>query len=281
MDLQQPWLDYTYVAFDTETSGAYPLGADIVEFGAIKWHRGEIIDRYQTLLKPQEPMSDFIIGIHGITNEMVADAPLMKDKVQEIRNFFSGSVAVAHHAPFDLGFLTAEFEKYRVPLPTEPVLCTSLLSRVLIPESVNHKLQTLVKFLNLPAGQAHRAFADAEACLQVLLECMKRKGEEASLAAVSKTMGKKLEWSYYSLQAHGKGSTAAALDKVVQALHERKDLDIVYAGGSLRGSTRRITPLGIVRNPDGDYVMALCHIDRAQKRFYLKKMEDIDLTARL
>jgi DNA polymerase-3 subunit epsilon len=104
------WKDQTFVAFDTETSGAYPLGADVVEFGAVKWQNGEVIGEYQTLLKPREKMSDFIIGIHGITNEMVADAPTMDQKVSEILEFLGSSVLMAHHAPFDLGFMAIEFE---------------------------------------------------------------------------------------------------------------------------------------------------------------------------
>ena len=71
MNLNLPLNQYTYIAFDTETSGAYPVGYDIVEFGAIKYHHGQEIGKLQFLLKPREKMSDFIIGIHGITNEMV------------------------------------------------------------------------------------------------------------------------------------------------------------------------------------------------------------------
>jgi len=280
MELDRPWGNYTFVAFDTETSGAYPLGSDIVEFGAVKWRDGQIIDRFSTLLKPTEPMSDFIIGIHGISNEMVENAPPMKEKIQEIRDFFSGCVGMAHHAPFDLGFIAADFERYKIPFPTEPVLCTSLLSRTLIPESVNHKLQTLIKFLKIDGGQAHRATSDAQACLEVGLECLRRLGPEAMLKQAQNKMGKRLQWIDYSLLLAGRGQSQQTLEAVVEALQTHSDLDIVYAGGSLRGSLRRISPIGIVRNPDGDYVMAICHIDRAQKRFYLNKMEEIQVTRR-
>jgi len=277
MDLDLPWDEQTFVAFDTETSGAYPLGADVVEFGAVKWRAGQIVDQYQTLLKPRQPMSDFIIGIHGITNEMVEGAPLMRDRLSEIAEFWQGSVLVAHHAPFDMGFMAVEFEKLKKPLPTEPVLCTSLLARRLIPESVNHKLQTLIKHLKITAGAAHRAQTDAEACLQVALECFRRASEKnsspVSIRTLQSLMGKALPWSAYSLFQERNPT----VQLVIEALQEVRDLDIVYEGGSIRGSTRRITPIGIVRNPDGDYVMAICHLDRAQKRFYLSKIKDAGL----
>ncbi len=273
MNTDLPWSNFTFVAFDTETSGAYPLGADVVEFGAVKWQAGQVIGEIQTLLKPKEKMSDFIIGIHGITNEMVETAPLMKDKIQGIADFFKDSVVMAHHAPFDLGFMAVEFEKYRVPLPTEPPLCTSLLARQLIPESANHKLQTLIKTLNLHQGTAHRALDDAKACLEVGLECMRRMGALTPLSEIISKMGKSLDWKKYELLSHHQPK----YQMVVEALSTRKDLDLVYEGGSVRGKSRRITPLGIVRNPDGDFVMGVCHLDRAQKRFYFEKITDISI----
>ena len=273
MNLDLPWSQYTYVAFDTETSGAYPLSADIVEVGMVKYANGKEVGEYQTLLKPRALMTDFIIGIHGITNEMVAEAPVMKDKIQEIRDFFAGSVLMAHHAPFDLGFLTADLEACQIPLPSEPALCTSLLARQLIPESPNHKLQTLIPILKLPAGQAHRALDDARACLYLGLECMKRMGEQTTLSQVSRKMGKTLVWSEYSLQQ----PQNQIFDNMVKAIRAGKDADIVYARGSVKNKPRRITPIGIVRNPDGDYVMARCHIDHAQKRFYFREISDAQI----
>jgi DNA polymerase-3 subunit epsilon len=267
------WKDQTFVAFDTETSGAYPLGADVVEFGAVKWQNGEVIGEYQTLLKPREKMSDFIIGIHGITNEMVADAPTMDQKVSEILEFLGSSVLMAHHAPFDLGFMAIEFEKNKLAFPTGALLCTSLLSRKLIKESVNHKLQTLIKTLSLHQGAAHRALDDAKACLQVGLECMRRVGAEATLEQVSEHMGKQLQWGKYELLTNAQPKFKV----IVEALLGKKDVDIVYEGGSVKGQSRRMTPIGVVRNPDGDYIMAVCHIDRAQKRFYFDKISDLAL----
>jgi DNA polymerase-3 subunit epsilon len=274
MDFSKPWTEYEFVAFDTETSGAYPLGSEIVEFGAVRWKQGQIVDQYQTLIRPSKPMSDFIIGIHGITNEMVADAPFMKDKIGEIRKFFDGAFLMAHHAPFDLGFVNLEFEKFNIPAPLEPVICTSLLSRKVIHETANHKLQTLIKFLNLDPGSAHRAADDARNCLDVGLECFKRLGETATLQKVFATVEKDLRWSNYSLLSVNNG----VIDSIRRAVIEQKHLDISYTTmNAKKAETRRITPIGLVRNPDGDFVMATCHRDGAQKRFYLQKISDIQI----
>ena len=270
MDQNQLLNELTFVAFDTETSGAYPVGYDVVEFGAIKWHKGAEVARQQFLFKPREPMSDFIIGIHGITNEMVADAPPMSEKIHEIYNFFKGCVVMAHHAPFDLGFMALEIEKAKLPLLSDPVLCTSLLSRRLIHETENHKLQTLVKYFNFDGGAAHRAFDDAKSCLMVGLECFRRLGEKASLEDAIKSQMKKLEWKDYSLYANNQ----MVVKVIVEAIQTKKRIDLIYDGGSTKGEVRQVNPIGIVRNPDGDYLMGFCLRDKTNKRYYLNRITD-------
>ena len=271
MNLDLPLNEYSFVAFDTETSGAYPVGFDVVEFGAVKWQNGQEVGRLQFLLKPRELMSDFIIGIHGITNDMVADAPLMKDKIHEIYEFFKGSVVMAHHAPFDLGFMALEFEKHKLPLPIEPALCTSLLSRKLIHGVDNHKLQTLVKHFEIDGGQAHRAYDDAKACLQVGLKCFEKLDVTATLAAAIKSQGKQLWWKDYSLlnAKHGQMQT------LIAAIEAKRNVDMIYDGGSLKGKTRPVTPIGIVRNPDGDYLQAHCLTENIVKRYYLSRIKQV------
>lgn len=270
MNLNLPLNEYSFVAFDTETSGAYPVGYDIVEFGAVKWQHGQEVGKLQFLLKPRELMSDFIIGIHGISNEMLAEAPPIAAKIQEIHDFFKGSIVLAHHAPFDLGFLAIEFEKAFLSLPTEPALCTSLLSRKWIHGVENHKLQTLVKHLGLDGGQAHRAYDDAKACLSLAHACFAKMGP-MTLAEAIKSQGKNLWWKDYSLSA----LTDTKVKTLIEAVNLKKDIDMVYGGGSQKGATRRLTPLGLVRNPDGDYLQAFCHKEKSAKRYYLNKIVDV------
>lgn len=267
MDLEQIWTSYDYVAFDTETSGAYPVGHDIVEFGAVKWRNGQEIGRLQFLLKPREPMTDFIIGIHGITNEMVEGRPAAREVAREIGDFFKNAVLLAHHAPFDMGFVAVMFEEAQLPLPQEPVLCTSLLARKLITGTENHKLQTLVKHLGLDGGSAHRAFDDARSCLGVGLECLRLLGENATLKHALTHQGKNLHWPLYEVLR----STNPTIATIRQAVLQKSDVEMIYDKAK---ETRRITPLGIVRSPDGDFVQAVCRRDGTAKRFYLEKIKD-------
>lgn len=269
MDRTRLWTDYPLVAFDTETSGAYPVGSDIVEFGAVKWFQGKEVGRLQMLIKPREPMGDFVIGIHGISNEMVENAPPMKSVIVSIHEFMKDSIGLAHHAPFDMGFVAFDFERYGLPLFSTPVFCTSLLSRGLIHGTENHKLQTLVKHLGIEGGSAHRAADDAFACLQVGLKCLSILGE-CSIQKVQEQQVKKIEWAYYSLNF----PQSIASQVIRDALLARANVEIIYDKGSRSGKLRPIKPLGIVRNPDGDYLAAICLLDHQKKRFYLQHLKE-------
>ncbi|AZZ35826.1 exonuclease [Bdellovibrio sp. qaytius] len=265
------WSEYPIVAFDTETSGPYPLESEIVELGAVKWHQGKIIGQFQTLLKPSKPMLQDNINIHGITNEMVADAPLMKDQIVPFCEFIQDSILIAHHAPFDLGFVAIEIEKAGLVFPNNVHFCSSLISRALL-HTTNHKLQTLVKELNLVGGDAHRAYDDAYACLQVFFKAAE-KLDVASIEKLKAVQAKKLAWSDYSLF----NKSSETIKSIVDAIQKNKTIQIVYEGGQSKNKLRPITPKGIVRNPDGDYVHAECGLDNQRKRFYISKILDIEL----
>lgn len=272
------------VAFDTETSGSYPVKDDIVEFGAVKWKNGKEIDRIEFLFKPKVKMSDFIIGIHGISNEMVADKPSISQNIHEIRDFFKDSVGIAHHAPFDLGFISYVFEKNNIAFPKEPVLCTSLLSRKLILGVENHKLQTLIKHFGFPSLAAHRAYEDARACMFVFNECIKSLStqktgvtssdltcSDITLSELIKFQGKSLLWQNYSLSL----SSSKEINVLVKAIEESKQVQLVYAKGNKKNQIRSLQPLGIVRNPDGDYLQAFDPTENKAKRFLLEFIKDV------
>ena len=264
------WKDATWISFDTETSGKYPLESEICEIAAVKWKSGQIIDRFQTLIRVSKPMSDAVIAIHGITNEMLTNAPDIEFAIRKFYEFIGGGILVAHHAPFDLGFLAFEFEKYKLPLPTEPVFCTSLLSRKLFLDSTNHKLQTLIEYFNLPKGKAHRALDDAEACLQVALRCLEKVGPEVTLADVEAVQGEAIRWSRFSIdQLRTKVEYRAMIESILNST----DVQIVYRGGSRPGQARTVTPIGLVRSPNGDFLVATDGLDQMPKRFFIDKIE--------
>jgi DNA polymerase-3 subunit epsilon len=263
------WRDLTLIAFDTETSGKYPLSAEICEIAAVKWRGGEIVETFETLIKPSRPMGAEVIAIHGITNEMVESAPAITERIGDFHRFISGAVVVAHHSPFDLGFVAHEFEKAKLPLPAEPALCSSLLSRKLFPESHNHRLQTLIQFFKLPQGTAHRALDDTKACLDVALRCLEKAGD--LLQRAFDAQGGAITWQRFSMRDI---AAREAVRVLMDAIRDQRRVSMVYLSGSSPGSARIVQPEGLVRSLDGDFLVAYDEKDQRSKRFFVDKISE-------
>ncbi len=257
------------VALDVETSGKYPLSSEICEIAAVKWRGGKIVDEYQTLVRVRIPMGAEVIAIHNITNEMLEGAPEMSSAIAKFYEFMGDGYAVAHHAPFDLGFLAIEIERAKLMLPKRPAFCSSLLSRKAFSDAPNHRLQTLIKYFKLEQGQAHRALDDARACLAVALRCFEKVGVDASVAKLMDYQAVPLPWGSYSIADLRSHAVFAVL---VAALEKNKDVQIIYAGGSRPGESRTVRPVGLVRNPNGDFFVAIDENDDQPKRFFLNKI---------
>lgn len=253
MPLKKLWLESTFIAIDLETSGKYPLDAEICEMAAVKWQGGRIVDSFQTLIKPVHQMSDEVIAIHHITNEMVSEAPRLEAKLTEFHKFISDGFILAHHAPFDLGFLAWEFEKAGLLLPSLPVFCTSLLSRNINADVSNHRLATLANHFGIDAGAAHRALDDAKTCLGVALKYFEKLGPEAKMSDIQTIQTTPLPWSRFSIDAL---TEREHLRTLVRALRDKREVFITYEAGSRPGQSRKVFPLGLVRNPEADFLVA-------------------------
>ena len=277
-DLKTLWCEATWVAIDLETTGKYPLDAEICEMAAVKWKGDQIVDSFQCLIKPTLRMSDEVIRIHNITNEMVENAPVLADKLSEFYHFISDAYVLAHHAPFDLGFLSWEFEKARLPLPERPAFCTSLLSRYINGNVPNHRLATLAAHFSIDAGSAHRALDDAKTCLQVALKYFEQLGREAKISDIQSVQTVPLPWNRFSIAAL---TERAHFRTLVLALRDRLEVFITYEAGSRPGQSRKVFPLGLVRNPEGDFLVATEGNNEGDdvkpKRYFLDKISDAKL----
>lgn len=275
--LDSPIYDFPIVAVDLETTGAFPVGDEICEIAMIRYENGKVVEEFQSLIKPEQKIPEKTIKIHGITNEMVENSPSISDVIHHCKDLLKDGIFVAHHAPFDLGFMSYEFEKAGIDLPVMPALCSSLLSRHIFPESKNHRLQTLIRFFELEQGTAHRALDDTIACLEVTKRCIEKLGEP-SLKKLISVQTKNLQWNNFSIEQIRKKEAQSYL---VEAIEQKKNVKIDYKKGNGIGPSRRLTPIGIVRNPDGDYLMAHCLRDNKDKRFYMNKIvqvyEDLEI----
>ena len=148
---------------DFETTGMTPAqGARATEVAIVLLQHGEIVDRYQSLMRTGVYIPAFITQLTGITNAMVAEAPPAASVMREAARFVGSAQMVAHNASFDSKFWSAELAHADIAA-TQRFACTVLLSRRLYPEARSHSLGNIIDHLGLPrAGRAHRALADAE-----------------------------------------------------------------------------------------------------------------------
>ena len=95
-----------YVLFDIETTGLSPATDEIIELSAVKVSRGDIIDTFDTLIRPNRKIPRSATAINGITNDMVRDAPTLEQKLPAFLDFIRGYKLVGHNIhTFDTGFI--------------------------------------------------------------------------------------------------------------------------------------------------------------------------------
>lgn len=162
------------VVLDTETTG---IGADkghrIIEIGCV-----ELIDRkltgrhYHQYVNPQRSSDEEAVGVHGITDEFLADKPVFSQVAQAFYEFIEGAELVIHNAPFDIGFMDAEFRRLNMPMTDTfcTVLDTLVLARDMRPGQRN-SLDALCKSYGIDNShrELHGALLDAEILADVYL----------------------------------------------------------------------------------------------------------------
>ncbi|RXT15151.1 PolC-type DNA polymerase III [Ammoniphilus sp. CFH 90114] len=191
-----PLKEATYVVFDVETTGLSVVYNQIIELAAVKVRNGEIIDRFERFANPHENLTNTIIELTGITDDMLVDAPEIDQVLNDFREFVGDAVLVAHNAKFDMGFVNTGYRKLNQPELKNSVIDTLELARFLLPELKNHRLNTISNYLNVELVSHHRAVYDAEATGNVLWKMVLRLEERnmTNLLQLNDHMGRNGDW---------------------------------------------------------------------------------------
>lgn len=179
--------DAVFVAVDIETTGLSFDSDEIIEIGAVKIHNGEIVDEYNSLIKPSKPLSAEIINLTGITNEMLVLAPKLEEVLPSFLKFLGEGIFVAHNAEFDSGFIRRDCKKLKYEFNND-VLDTLSLSKIVFSNLKNHKLDTIARELNINMGNHHRATDDANTAGLILIDIINRLNKVGinNLSAINK-----------------------------------------------------------------------------------------------
>ena len=161
-DAPTPWptgYPEGYAVVDVETTG---LGRDDRIVSAAVYQldaRGEVEDHWYSPVNPQRDPGP--VWIHGLTDAMLADAPLFPEIAPVLAERLAGRVLVAHNAVFDWSMLAREFARARSAAPVEQRLCTIVLAKELRLPLANHKLESLAAHYGVVQRRAHHALDDA------------------------------------------------------------------------------------------------------------------------
>ena len=161
-----------FTAFDTETSSITPSTGRIIEIGAVRFTKDEIISSWNMIFNPHQILSPFIVNLTHISQQMVDESDVIDLHLKDFIEFTENSIIVAHNAQFDINFLNSECEKCCLPPVKNKVADTLKLSRLLFSDFASHKLDFLADQFMIDKGSSHRALDDAKTCMELFNICM-------------------------------------------------------------------------------------------------------------
>ena len=179
------------IVLDTETTGLDPAsGHRIVEIGAVELINHVPSGRtFHAYINPERDVPAEACAVHGLSTEFLRDHPCFSAIVEDFESFILADKLIIHNAPFDLGFLNAEFARVgRAALQTQRATCTLALARqkhAMAPNS----LDALCKRYGIDNSRRskHGALLDAELLAGVYIELIGGRQTSLVLAGTAAT----------------------------------------------------------------------------------------------
>lgn len=166
-----------FVAIDFET--ANPKRASVIQIGLAKVRDGKIINSTSKMVTPPRDFRNFHernIRVHGLTPKDMYGAPGWPAILDRLIRYTGALPLVAHNAAFERSVIQQASEAENLIAPDFPYLCTHKLAKDRMPELANHRLDTVVAGLGLPAFDHHDAGDDAVACASLVMALAERTG---------------------------------------------------------------------------------------------------------
>ncbi|MBW2967142.1 hypothetical protein KY362_01510 [Candidatus Woesearchaeota archaeon] len=139
----------------------------ITELAGVRVRDHKIVDEFQTLVNPQRHIPSFITRLTGIDDDMVKDAPKIRDALPEFLDFIGPSTIIAHNATFDFGFINQHAKSHCDIVWENDRLCTRKLANRMLPDLPSKRLDCVCSHFDIINTQAHRAMADVVATKHV------------------------------------------------------------------------------------------------------------------
>ncbi|SHE27785.1 DNA polymerase-3 subunit alpha [Alkalibacter saccharofermentans DSM 14828] len=162
-------LDGCFVVFDLETTGLSAKNSEIIEIGAVKVNNGQIVETYNSFVRPKAKVPLKITEITGISDEMVRNQREIDVVMEEFLSFAEGNIMVAHNARFDISFIEAFCRKLGIEKKFT-VIDTLSLARNALTDLGRFNLKSLSRYFKIDLKNHHRASDDAMATAKVFIK---------------------------------------------------------------------------------------------------------------
>lgn len=163
-----------FAILDLETTG-HSATDDILQVGlVILDNELEVIQTFNTFVRPTIEIPAFITQLTGINEEMVADAPELDDVLMQMIPLLDDAVLVAHNVNFDAGFLNQALDRCGYHTFDGRRLDTIELLRILYPSITSYQLGAVSEMFGIKHEQHHRADSDAMATAQLFAESIRK-----------------------------------------------------------------------------------------------------------
>ena len=163
----------TYVVFDLETTGFSVTYDRIIQIAARKVLHGQVIETFDYFINPQMPIPAKITELTTITDDMVANAPLIEEILPKFLEFIDGAILVAQNASFDVGHIYANMERLNIKHKEFPVIDTMQLARNFYHEELKFfNLKSLARYFKIQQEHHHLADDDTRVTTEIFLQML-------------------------------------------------------------------------------------------------------------
>ncbi len=175
-----------YAIVDIETTGGHASGNGITEIAIIVHDGSRILKQFTSLVNPGQNIPMHITALTGISNAMVASAPVFEDLAEEIYNILRDQIFVAHNVNFDYSFVKHQLNQSNFELNVKK-LCTVRLGRKIFPGLPSYSLGNLCRSVGIDIENRHRAEGDARATVELFEKMIQAGGQQQIDLMLKKT----------------------------------------------------------------------------------------------
>jgi DNA polymerase-3 subunit epsilon len=270
--LEQSLDRVTFAVVDVETTGLSPAyGHRVCEVACLRVRGGEVLDGFEALVNPRRAVSPGAFAVNGITREMLRGAPSFAEIAPALLDVTAEAVLVAHNAPFDLGFLAAEWEIARLPLPEHHAIDTLTLARRTY-RFPRNSLVAVAAALGVPVSAAHRAMGDVETTFGVLQHVLRDLAQRRGVS----TLGQLLDVQGGAI-SYPREQALPLPPAIAEALENGGLVHMRYVDARGNVTDRTVKPLRVSAERGNLYLVAHCFSRGEQRTFRLDRVVEMVL----